>query len=218
MAPSKRPPTLLHGQNSHRWPQFLPDGRRFLLFTLGRPDVRGVYLGSTADTTRATRIGSRVRLPVHAARVTCCSPGKARCGRERLSREFTLVEGELVPVAPKVLVHRGFFGYGAFSSSSTGSIAYRASAGETQLVWLDRTGRPVGTVGQPDDGQMSLCAACRGMGAPSLSRAPSPGTRTSGSSIRERGVPRRLTFGVNDNAADPSPDGSRVVHQAEGTT
>jgi eukaryotic-like serine/threonine-protein kinase len=32
----------------------------------------------------------------------------------------------------------------------------------------------------------------------------------------ERGVPRRLTFGVNDNNAIFSPDGNRIVHQAEG--
>ena len=31
----KKRPDLLPGQTSHRWPQFLPDGRRFLLFTLG---------------------------------------------------------------------------------------------------------------------------------------------------------------------------------------
>ena len=99
-----------------------------------------------------------------------------------LSRDFTRVEGEFVPVAPKVLVHRGVFGYAAFSSSSTGSIAYRASAGETQLVWLDRSGRPAGTVGHADDSQLSLEHLSR-MGAPSLSAARSPGTRTSGSSI-----------------------------------
>ncbi len=44
----KQATNLLEGQSSHRWPQFLPDGR-FLFFTLGPPDVRGVYLGSTSD-------------------------------------------------------------------------------------------------------------------------------------------------------------------------
>ena len=87
---------------------------------------------------------------------TCCSPGKARCGHGRVNREHTRVEGEFVLVAPEVLVHRGVYGYAAFSTSSTGSIAYRASAGETQLVWVDRTGRPAGAVGTPDDSQLSL--------------------------------------------------------------
>ena len=38
---------LAAGQNSHRWPQFLPDGRRFLfLNATGQPDTRGIYVGS----------------------------------------------------------------------------------------------------------------------------------------------------------------------------
>ncbi len=135
----KEATTLLEGQSSHRWPQFLPDGR-FLFFTLGPPDVRGVYLGSTTDA-KVQRVsdresGFRFFPPAH---VLFARQGALWA--RRLNRDSTTLEGELVPVAPKVLVSQGFFGYSAFSSSSTGSIAYRASAGETQLVWLDRTGR-----------------------------------------------------------------------------
>ena len=120
-----------------------------------------------------------------------------------------------MPVAPKVLVSQGFFGYGAFSSSSTGSIAYRASAGETQLVWLDRTGRPVGTVGQADDGQMTLYQLSRDGRAVAVTRTIAGNTNV-WLLDTERGVPRRLTFDVNDNDVILSPDGTRVVHQANG--
>ena len=71
---------LLRGQNSHRWPQFLPDGRRFLMFTLGVPDVRVCI----ADP-RPTRTWNEYRIerPVTGScRLrTCCSPGKALCGQ-----------------------------------------------------------------------------------------------------------------------------------------
>jgi hypothetical protein len=40
---------LLPGQAGHRWPQFLPDGRRFLVFAMGAANVRGVYVGSLGD-------------------------------------------------------------------------------------------------------------------------------------------------------------------------
>ena len=49
---------LVQGQASHRWPQFLPDGRRFLFFSLGVPDQRGVYLASLDDTRVQRIIGS----------------------------------------------------------------------------------------------------------------------------------------------------------------
>jgi Tol biopolymer transport system component len=39
--------TLSPGEVTHRWPHFLPDGRRFLyLSALGQADLRGAFLGS----------------------------------------------------------------------------------------------------------------------------------------------------------------------------
>jgi hypothetical protein len=38
------------GIQNHRFPHFLPDGRRFLFHVLGGPDVRGVYLGQLDDS------------------------------------------------------------------------------------------------------------------------------------------------------------------------
>src|SRR6185503_3247367 len=37
---------LQKDQVSHRYPQFLPDGRHFLYYALGKPEVSGVYVGS----------------------------------------------------------------------------------------------------------------------------------------------------------------------------
>ena len=69
---------------------------------------------------------------------------------ERLSfssaADYSATEGELIPVAPKVLVEATTSGFGAFSASSTGSIAYRASSGVTQLAWVDRSGRIITTL------------------------------------------------------------------------
>ena len=205
---------LRGGQNSHRWPQFLNDGRRFLLFTLGPPDVRGVYRGSANDAN-VERVsdresGYRFMPPAH---VLFARQGALWA--RRLNRERTRVEGELVLVAPEVLVHRGVYGYAAFSTSSTGSIAYRASAGETQLVWIDRTGRPAGVVGTPDDSQLSLERLSTD------GRTIIAGRTVAGNSNiwlfnAQRGAPHRLTFGVTDGPAALSPDGSRVVYQAEG--
>jgi serine/threonine protein kinase/Tol biopolymer transport system component len=204
---------LLEGQSSHRWPQFLPDGR-FLFFTLGPPAVRAVYLGSTADANvqrlSDRESGYRFMPPSHVL--------FARQGglwARRLGPESTTLEGELVPVAPKVLVSPGFFGYSAFSSSATGAIAYRASAGETQLVWLDRAGRPVGTVGQADDGQMTLYQLSRDGRTVAITRTIAGNTNV-WLLDTERGVPHRLSFDVNDNDVIISPDGTRVVHQANG--
>ena len=41
----------------------------------------------------------------------------------------------------------------AISASAAGPIAYRASAGTRQLVWMDRSGREIARVGDSDAGQ-----------------------------------------------------------------
>ena len=204
---------LLTGQNSHRWPQSLPDGR-FLLFALGVPETRGLYLASTGKRI-ARRVadresGYRFMPPAH---VLFARDGGlwARAVRADLS----VVEGEPLPVAPKVLVHPSVYGYSAFSASSTGSIAYRASAAATRLVWLDRTGRQVGSLGQPDDSQMMLSKTSRDGRAVAVTRT-IEGRTNVWMVDAERGMPRRLTFDVTDNAAVISPEGDWIAYQAEG--
>ncbi len=66
---------LLASQTSHRWPQFLPDGRRFLLMALGTPEVRGLYVGSLDDRTVPKGVGPGVSVLV---RATGSPPGGAR--------------------------------------------------------------------------------------------------------------------------------------------
>ena len=204
---------LLPGQVTHRWPQFLPDGRRFLLFSLGVPNERGVYIGSLAGG-RLLRFSDRESgYQVMSTHVLFARQGALLA--RRASADFTTVQGEFVPVAPKVLVDRGLFGFAAFSSSSSGSIAYRASAGETQLVWLDRTGHAVGTVGPADDSQLLLSHLSHDGRTVAVTRTIAGNTNV-WLLETERGVPRRLTFGLNDTSIVFSPDGSRIAHQAEG--
>jgi hypothetical protein len=204
---------LLDGQNSHRWPQFLPDGR-FMLFALGEPETRGLYLGSTGEPNARRvadrELGYRFMPPAH---VLFARDGGLWAREVR--HDLSLVEGEPLPVAPKVLVDPNVFGYSAFSTSATGSIAYRASAAATQLVWLDRAGRQVATVGQPDDSQMTLLQASRDGREIAVTRT-IEGRTNVWLVDTERGMPRRLTFDVNDNAVVISPDGDWIAHQAEG--
>jgi serine/threonine protein kinase len=43
---------FLKGETSHRWPSFLPDGRRFLFFVRSDlPEIQGLYLGSLDSKT-----------------------------------------------------------------------------------------------------------------------------------------------------------------------
>jgi Tol biopolymer transport system component len=60
------------------------------------------------------------------------------------------IMGDPIPIAQAEGVDFGFF-RSAFSVSATGLLAYRTGTDRRQLVWIDRRGTVVGTVGPPDE-------------------------------------------------------------------
>jgi serine/threonine protein kinase/Tol biopolymer transport system component len=143
---------LAAGQVNHRWPQFLPDGRRFLfLSAFGPPDANGVYLGSL-DGREPIRL-----LPTESAALFA-PPNTLLVVRQRVLRAMQFDPdrgtsgGEDVPVADAVGTDETLL-RSALSVSRTGVLAYRPTGGgqRRQLVWVDRTGAQLEPIGPPDD-------------------------------------------------------------------
>ena len=140
-------------QASHLFPQFLPDGRRFLFFVQGSPDTQGVYLGAldSPKTQRLTAADSAgAYLP----------PDWVLFLRQGtlVARHFDSTRGELTgdlitvadPVGPDVSNFSP-----ASSASREGIVAYRSiGTGRRQLIWFDRTGKLLSTLGVPDDNEL----------------------------------------------------------------
>jgi hypothetical protein len=134
---------LTDGQNVHRVPTFLPDGRHFLFFAEGRSDVRGLYVG-TLDSKDVTRLSLRTDSGV------VYSPSEHLLfTREDLlyyqpfdARKLE-VRGEPKPVSEQIAT---FANLRAFSVSEKGDLAFwsGAATGDMQLTWLDRTGKGAG--------------------------------------------------------------------------
>jgi len=144
------------GETSHRFPEFLPDGVHFLYLVEGRLETEGsqdgftLYVGST---------GSKERKRVIA---TNSSARYAKSGHLLFLRDRTLLAqrfdvgklelvGEAVPVAENMT--RTFRYETMFSVSNSGLLAFQSgSASElSQLIWVDRDGRDLETVGKPAD-------------------------------------------------------------------
>jgi len=135
--------TLAPGQNAHRGPHFLPDGRRFLFYATGTPETAGIYLGHIDGT-------APVRLTADNSDGGVFHPAGwllwVRAGT-LTAQPLDLAQGVLtgVPIALADNV------MGRPSVSSSGLIAYRTgSAAGRQLTWVDRTGTELGTLGEPD--------------------------------------------------------------------
>jgi Tol biopolymer transport system component len=146
-------------QVSHRFPEFLPDGRKFLFFVEGPPETQGIYLGAL-DSSRTQRVTAADAAGAYLV------PGWLLFLRQGtlVARYFDSTRGELtgdpIPVAAPVSLDALLFA-SAFSASGTGIVAYRSGGvGRRQFTWFDRTGRLLGTLGAPDE---------NGLVAPSLS-------------------------------------------------
>jgi Tol biopolymer transport system component len=141
-------------RTSHRAPQFLPDGRRFLLFVRAAPEAAGIYLGSL-DSPGLTRLTAADAPGLHLPSGWVMFPRGGTLLAQRLDLERGALAGDPVTVADSVdsspIQVRS-----AISVSSNGLIAYRTpEAGLRQLSWFDRSGTPLGVLGAPDASGLS---------------------------------------------------------------
>ena len=205
---------LAAGQASHRWPQFLPDGRRFLFLTaLGQPQTRGVYVGSL-DGGEPTRV-----MPAETA-AAYAPPGYLLLVSQGVLAAYAFdatratVTGEPLPVAQAVGTDDGTF-RSAFSVSGSGVLAHRPGAGSRrQLVWVDRTGTIVGAIGQPDENTPATPALAPDGQRVAVARSVQGNIDVWLIEV-SRDVASRFTFDAAiDNSPLWSPDGSQVVFRS----
>ena len=202
------------GEDSQRWPLFLPDGRHFLYFS---------YVGANPETKnqnggiRAGALDSKETTEVvsdGASNVVYVEPGELvfyRGGNllaQRFDPSSLKTSGEPVPVAEGVayIEARKF---ALFSASSTGILVYaRATAFPSRLTWLDRDGKPLGIVGESGDygspalspdGRRLLVIVAEGVNTTIWLYDLSRGTKT------------RFSQGTGDGPAVWAPDGNRVA-------
>ena len=143
------------GLGSHRWPQFLPDGRHFIFFAgYGPPDKQGVFVG-TVDGGEPTHVLSAETAAVYSPPGVLLWVHQGVLVAQRFDPERHVVSGEPIPVAHAVGVDDGVL-RGAFAVSANGVLAHRVARGERrQLTWVDRAGIAQGTVGPPDEDGLS---------------------------------------------------------------
>jgi Tol biopolymer transport system component len=130
------------------WPQFLPDGRRFLFQALA-PTMKSRELRVGSLDSREVRAITSL-----ASRFEYAPPGYLIYVRETalfaqpFDAKKAALSGEPTLLAENV---HHFFGPGhaAFSVSQAGVIAYQAAETPVRLAWLDRQGKEIGVLGQP---------------------------------------------------------------------
>jgi Tol biopolymer transport system component len=141
-------------QQAHRFPQVLPGGRRFLYYAMGNAAGRGLYVGSI-DAFDSTRLVDSETVAVYAPSGHLLFVRQGTLVAQAFDIATPALSGDPFPVAEEVSRDPSSIQIAAVSVSPAGPIAYRAGpiGVRRRLVWFDRSGAVLGTVGDPSAGQ-----------------------------------------------------------------
>jgi len=195
------------------WPEFLPDGRHFLYLVNGeKPEDSAYWIGSI-DSKERTKLAPAQTL------VTYSPPGYLLFVRDRtlVAQPFDAkalkITGEPVPLAEKIGTDN--VGLARFSVSRNGVLAYRTGETGGRLLWRDRAGRELDTLGDPGDYANPVLS-------PSGDRLAFNLTDSRNGKgdiwIRDlaRGVNSRFSLGPGNNVRPVwSPDGEKIVFMSD---
>jgi len=207
-------------ENTHRFPHFLPDGRHFLYLSrrsgAGAGSEPMIQVGSLDSPEVRPLVETASNAVVASGYLLYVSQG-ALVAR-RFDPDKLRLQGDPITVAEDLRMDERF-SYGVFSASRNGALVYQTGKKQPQsnMTWMDRTGKVLGTLGGPaqyyiggcpqishDENRVSVAIVNLENGLSDIYLANSKG-----------GARSRLTFGPGDSfVATWSPDGNRLVYAA----
>jgi len=142
-------------ERAHLWPQFLPDGKHFVFFVLTDvEETTGVYTGELGSPEYNQVFRSATNAVYAAAGGPDSKKGYLLSIRDRslIAQAFhtskLAVEGEAITLAEDVGAVQSL-SLAPISVSNNGILVYQSVGQPTrQLVWMDRTGKSVGTASE----------------------------------------------------------------------
>jgi Tol biopolymer transport system component len=137
------------GQNDHRAPVILPDGRHVLYYARGTAQTRGVYV-ARLDGSESRRVRDADAAAVYAASGHLLFVKEGDLYAQAFDASRLALTGLAFRMAGHVSVVSGL-SLASLSTSAAGAIAYgTTSIRRTQFTWFDRSGQRLETVGAPD--------------------------------------------------------------------
>jgi Tol biopolymer transport system component len=212
------PPTpitqLTAGQTGHRGPAFLPDGRHFLFYAMGSPDVRGIYVGELGTGVVRRLMETDTPAVFVAPNHLLYVQHSTLFARDIDPRTVTL-RGRPMSLADGISAD--VMGGVAAFSASTGTIIYRTgrSAGKRQFRWLDRAGKELSRVGSPEVFGPSYASMSPDGRLLAVQRSLDGNTDIWLVDV-ERGTPVRFTTEPQADIAPVwSPQGDRIIYASQ---
>jgi Tol biopolymer transport system component len=136
------------GETGHWWPRFLPGGREMLVLVGNMQAAQsGLYaLSLDKPAVRRLVLPGVGRFEYAAGNILAVEQGVLTA---RAFDPKRLTTGVPVTLASGVAVWNNDRSWGAFSASTNGQVAWlSATSTDVQLEWIDRDGKPLGTLGE----------------------------------------------------------------------
>jgi serine/threonine protein kinase len=206
---------VARSENSHRWPEFLPDGKHFLFWARSSK-------GPHEDYLYTGELGSlHAKMLLKSDSMAIYASGYLLYLRDQalIAQPFDLsrleLKGDPVMVTEQVGMN-GATVRPLFTASQTGMLVYQSGnmSGGWDLLWFDRDGKAAGRVGSPDryiqpalspDGKriaVNIYTGSQGVGDIWIFDT-------------TRGTNTRLTFGPANNGSTVwSPDGKTIYYSS----
>jgi len=208
------------GDEAHRWPQFLPDGRHFVFapWKLGSVtrSLQLASLDSAPSTTSQTLCDSESAAIVAWPYLLYARERPATWFAQAFNPQTLTLEGRPVPVVADDNVSYVWATGDGMASATPNTLIY--TTGKlllSRLTWFSRVGQPLGTVGDTDV-YYDPTLAPDGSRLVVEKRDPDRGTTDLWTVDLGRGVFSRLTDAPGfESTAVWSPDGNRIAYASD---
>jgi Tol biopolymer transport system component len=198
------------GEARLTWPLFLPDGRRFFYLQRRRDGSGHLMIAETGQAPRDV-------MPLQSS-AQYVDPGYLVFASEGalVGQRFDLSRGQ-VSGAPFSIADPVGYSFtttvARFATSVSGTLVYQSHTDEARLLWFDRSGREVGSIGERGEYQGPRIS-------PDEQRVVFSRARAGALDVWEadlvRHVETRLTFGASSEGTGPwMPDGRTLFFGAD---
>ncbi|MBI2681664.1 MAG: protein kinase [Acidobacteriales bacterium] len=195
---------------THRWPQFLPDGRYIYLSraVIAKNETTGIYIAALGSKERVQLVKTEFR-GMYVAGYLLFMQNRSLFA-QKLDLKRSRLAGSPVLLAENVLSDNRWTA--AYAASATMLAFHSGAEGSNQLVWFDRTGKVLEGKGatqvgvfrlSPDGSKVAVSATDRGNSIDLW--------------ILDLALDTKTRFTFLDNAEDDpqwSPDGKTIVYDS----
>ena len=210
-------PDINRGEQSHRWPMFLPDGTHYLFMAArfgGQVEVNAIFVGALDSSEKRFLVQA-------SANASYAEPGYLLFCRDKdlLAQRFDVqrlaLTGEPATLLTGIQYHPQIR-RAVFATSDRRFLVAQSGSGVaiSQPLWFDRNGKNLGAVGKPDVyGNVFLSPNEKSLAADKTDMATQNQNADVWTFDLHGGSAKRLTFDPSNHAtAVWSPDGSRLIY------